>query len=248
MVYENLTPKTETVYELKDKYKIPSFAEFMQSYEHDSNLNYDDLNGGDISEVRGYGPCSSSDCPYSSSFYTKIKIKTTGGGTQTYFRAAYPRYATYYGSSQWTRRETGFMWLKNNWEASWIEAYSIDVAKKFLEGLKKGYDEGIWISCETNTGGNIRGSNAGTKRHVEAILEGAIEEHERGESVSVDEIVKGWKNLYSPEEGAYEISAGFYSHRDPNPEEGDDDHHEYWAYGPGSYAGGEASGRDSLPY
>lgn len=33
MVYENLTPKTETVYELKNK--VPSFEEFMRSYKSD---------------------------------------------------------------------------------------------------------------------------------------------------------------------------------------------------------------------
>lgn len=60
MVYENQIPKTETVYELKNE--IPSFKEFMRSYEHDANLNYDDLNSGDISEVKGYGPCKNSSC------------------------------------------------------------------------------------------------------------------------------------------------------------------------------------------
>ena len=57
MVIENQIPKTETVYELKEEYKVPSFEEFMQSYESDGNLNYDDLSGGDISETKGYGPC-----------------------------------------------------------------------------------------------------------------------------------------------------------------------------------------------
>ena len=45
----------ETVYELKDE--IPSFEEFMKSYENDGNVNYDDLSGGGVGEVRGYGPC-----------------------------------------------------------------------------------------------------------------------------------------------------------------------------------------------
>src|SRR5205814_1887476 len=62
MVIENQIPKTETVYELKEEYKIPSFEEFMQSYKVDGNLNYDDLNGGDIGESKGYGPCSPSYC------------------------------------------------------------------------------------------------------------------------------------------------------------------------------------------
>jgi len=50
----------ETVYELKNE--IPSFEEFMESYENDGNLNYDDLSGGSVGEVKGYGPCSRSDC------------------------------------------------------------------------------------------------------------------------------------------------------------------------------------------
>ncbi|CAG8666085.1 158_t:CDS:2, partial [Ambispora gerdemannii] len=50
MVIENQIPKTETVYELKEKCEIPSFEEFMKNYENDGNLNYDDLSGGDIGE------------------------------------------------------------------------------------------------------------------------------------------------------------------------------------------------------
>jgi len=48
----------ETVYELKDEYQVPSFEEFMKTYENDGNVNYDDLNSDDISESRGYGPCN----------------------------------------------------------------------------------------------------------------------------------------------------------------------------------------------
>lgn len=50
----------ETVYEIKNK--IPSLEEFMKSYENDANLNYDDLNVGDIGSDKGYGPCSDSKC------------------------------------------------------------------------------------------------------------------------------------------------------------------------------------------
>jgi len=46
----------ETVYELKNE--VPSFEEFMKTYENDGNVNYDDLSVGDVSEVRGYGPCT----------------------------------------------------------------------------------------------------------------------------------------------------------------------------------------------
>ena len=45
----------ETVYELKNEYKVPSYEEFIKTYE--SGANYADLEGGDIGEVGGYGPC-----------------------------------------------------------------------------------------------------------------------------------------------------------------------------------------------
>jgi hypothetical protein len=55
MVIENQIPKTEMVYELKNE--IPSFEEFMKTYENDGKVNYADLSGGDVGEVKGYGPC-----------------------------------------------------------------------------------------------------------------------------------------------------------------------------------------------
>lgn len=55
MVNENLIPKTETVYELKNE--IPSFEDFMKTYESDGSLNYDDLSSGGVGEAEGYGPC-----------------------------------------------------------------------------------------------------------------------------------------------------------------------------------------------
>lgn len=48
----------ETVYELKSENEIPSFEEFMETYENDGNLSYEDLIGGDMGEARGYGPCT----------------------------------------------------------------------------------------------------------------------------------------------------------------------------------------------
>jgi len=49
----------ETVQELKDEYKIPSFEEFNKTYENDGNMNYDDLSGGDIGTPKSYGPGNS---------------------------------------------------------------------------------------------------------------------------------------------------------------------------------------------
>jgi hypothetical protein len=55
----------ETVYELKgDEYKVPSYEEFMKTYEGNENLNYDDLSGGHLGSDEGYGPCSYSNRKY----------------------------------------------------------------------------------------------------------------------------------------------------------------------------------------
>jgi hypothetical protein len=61
--------KVEIVQELKDEYKVPSFEEFMKTYESDGNLNYDDLNSGSIGEIKGYGPCKKGDCSCSCDKY-----------------------------------------------------------------------------------------------------------------------------------------------------------------------------------
>ena len=50
--------KIEEVREIESK--IPSFEEFMKSYESDGSLNYDDLSSG--GEVRGYGPMPRHQC------------------------------------------------------------------------------------------------------------------------------------------------------------------------------------------
>jgi hypothetical protein len=60
--YVNINNKkpVETVYEIKgNEYQIPSFEEFIKSYQADEKVNYADLESGGISEVKGYGPCSS---------------------------------------------------------------------------------------------------------------------------------------------------------------------------------------------
>ena len=52
---ENKKP-FETVYELKTENKIPTYEEFMKSYEGD--VNYADLESGDMGEMGGCGPCA----------------------------------------------------------------------------------------------------------------------------------------------------------------------------------------------
>lgn len=74
---EYIIPKEkpfETVYELKNE--VPSFEEFMKSYE--SGTNYADLNSGDIGEVGGYGPCKNFLCGCSCSANECICSNYTG--------------------------------------------------------------------------------------------------------------------------------------------------------------------------
>jgi hypothetical protein len=50
---ENLA-KAEEIREIKNE--IPTYEEFMKTYENDGNLNYDDLSSGSIGEAKGHGP------------------------------------------------------------------------------------------------------------------------------------------------------------------------------------------------
>ena len=67
----------ETVQELKNE--VPSYEEFMKTYESDENLNYDDLSYSDISDKgKGYGPCyrncgwNNPNCSYQAWMYLKV--------------------------------------------------------------------------------------------------------------------------------------------------------------------------------
>jgi|SRR6185312_1121231 len=59
--YVNKKP-FELVQEVNNE--VPSFEEFIKNYKNDGNVNYDDLSGGDISEVEGYGPSGIGDKRY----------------------------------------------------------------------------------------------------------------------------------------------------------------------------------------
>lgn len=54
MVNENIIPKTETIYELKEEYKIPSFEEFMKTYK--SNEETDILAEAEYQDQALNGP------------------------------------------------------------------------------------------------------------------------------------------------------------------------------------------------
>jgi len=63
VIPKNIDKPVETVYELKgDEYKVPSFEEFMKTYENDGSLNYTDLESGSVGEDKGYGPCRNTLC------------------------------------------------------------------------------------------------------------------------------------------------------------------------------------------
>jgi len=102
MVNENLKAIVEnkkSVEEVREiENEIPSFEEFMKTYENDGNLNYADLNGGSIGEVKGYGPtidwweegtnssghyyiaCGQRVRTDTRSFYLKVECYNWGGG------------------------------------------------------------------------------------------------------------------------------------------------------------------------
>jgi hypothetical protein len=57
---QNLIPKenfkkVEEVREINNE--IPSYEEFLKTYENDGKVNYADLNGGEVGESKGYGSC-----------------------------------------------------------------------------------------------------------------------------------------------------------------------------------------------
>src|SRR4051812_45773445 len=54
-IIENKKP-IELVQEAKNE--VPSFEEFMKTYESEEGANYADLSGGDIGEIKGHGPCT----------------------------------------------------------------------------------------------------------------------------------------------------------------------------------------------
>jgi hypothetical protein len=60
--YTKIEKTVEIVHELKTDYEVPSFGEFMKSYQADEKVNYSDLSGGSVDEVKGYGSCSPSYC------------------------------------------------------------------------------------------------------------------------------------------------------------------------------------------
>jgi hypothetical protein len=75
-------PKTETIYEIKNETQsvvgdqIPSFEEFMKAYKVDQVVE-EGYWLENQAQIRGYGPCEYSECPYDTRFYLEIGF---GGG------------------------------------------------------------------------------------------------------------------------------------------------------------------------
>src|ERR1043166_844594 len=73
-IIENKKP-VETVYELKDEYKIPSFEEFNKTYK--GGVNYADLNSGDIGTNKGYDPTNDGANCYKYCYYCRKDVSVS---------------------------------------------------------------------------------------------------------------------------------------------------------------------------
>jgi len=83
--------------------EIPSYEEFIKNYEK-GDVNYDDLSGSDVGEVKGYGPClySNADCThYTSSGWVQLYLgcpavecgeRARNYSTWVHARCGYPIY------------------------------------------------------------------------------------------------------------------------------------------------------------
>jgi hypothetical protein len=103
MVINNKKP-VELVQEVNNE--VPSFEEFMKTYE--GPVNYDDLNNGDISETKGYGPCSN--CGRSDHIF-KLKFSMTN--TRGYGKT------DVYSTEQALSASVDILLDKNSWENDW---------------------------------------------------------------------------------------------------------------------------------
>jgi len=127
---ENLKPLVakkpfETVQELKNDYKVPSCEEFMENYETDGSLNYDDLSDNSLWTPKGYGPCKNTLCGCSCSSETctckgaSAWLKGAGSGGSAHFRK----------SDDWRNPD-----LNGQANASAFSVRDNDVEARFLGG------------------------------------------------------------------------------------------------------------------
>lgn len=125
ILIENKKP-FETVQELKNE--TPNFEEFMKTYEVDENLNYDDLTYSDISEIKGYGPCSS--CSGSNrnlTFKLKIHLLNCMGGERS---------MTVYNTDSAHSEVNKIVSETGHWEDEFLDYYSQGDRKKLANKIK----------------------------------------------------------------------------------------------------------------
>ena len=78
MVIENQIPKTETVTELKDEYKVPSFEEFMKTYqEEERTINDYEFEVDSYGDLRVKGFWDDINCCFPTGCYTAIAAPIT---------------------------------------------------------------------------------------------------------------------------------------------------------------------------
>jgi hypothetical protein len=84
-----------------DEYKIPSYEEFMKTYESDDKVSYTDLEGDSTNGVKSYGPCHS--CGNKNlTFKLKAVLKNGGGIIATFYSTEHAEQAV-----KEIRNETG---------------------------------------------------------------------------------------------------------------------------------------------
>lgn len=94
----------ETVYEINNK--VPSYEEFMKTYENDGNVNYDDLSSSNT-DGKGYGPCPDG-CYYDSDKRVHVYYQTPNtSGTSS----DYGKYCSCNGSSRFCLKVQCYNWL-----------------------------------------------------------------------------------------------------------------------------------------
>jgi len=149
MVIENQIPKTETVYELKNE--VPSYEEFISNYEVDEKIidSYQSefRNYGSLGEVKGCGPCTSSNCIHSRSElqeqlkevqrelektkrnYINVKIYLTN---KWYF--THKDYRILDVGGEWNRKSS-LSASRYKWQTDVLRITSIDQLKNLCKGL-----------------------------------------------------------------------------------------------------------------
>jgi hypothetical protein len=139
-IIENKKP-VETVYELKDEYKIPSFEEFDKTYK--GGVNYDDLNSGDIGTNKGYGPTNDGANCYKYCYYCRKDVSVS-----SYSSTYCPHCGTAFGDV--TKKTTGLQKLNSDAGQRVVNNYGDRVERSGGEVKVKIGDEDVEITYKRN--------------------------------------------------------------------------------------------------